>query len=114
MLHDDVGALAEQHLGGVGFLAGVVPGIHPDDLHLEVGIDRLRAEHEGIDAGHDFRDREGDDIAGRAGLRHLCRDLADHIAALMELGIVRSSTFLGGLVAGRVFELHIRKTSSRP
>ena len=98
----------KQHLGGVGFLAGIVPGIGPDDLHLEVRIDRLRAQHEGVDAGDDFRDREGHDVARRAGLRHLGRDLADHVAALVELGIVGRHVF-GSLVAGGVLELHVRK-----
>jgi len=68
MLHDDVGALVEQRLGGVGFLARIEPGVHPHDLGLEIRIDRMRAEHEGIDAHHHFRDREGDDVAGNAGL----------------------------------------------
>jgi hypothetical protein len=43
VLHDDIGALAEQDLGGVGFLAGIIPAVHPDDLDLEVGVHRLRA-----------------------------------------------------------------------
>ena len=108
VLDDDVGALAEQHLGGVGFLARIVPGVDPDDLHLEIGIDRLRAEHEGVDAGDDFRNREGNDVAGHARLRHLGGDLADHIAAFMELGIVGRDV-VGGLEAGRMLELHIGK-----
>ena len=36
VLHDHVGALVEQRLGGVGFLARIEPGVHPDDLDLDV------------------------------------------------------------------------------
>ena len=84
VLHDHVGALVEQRLGGVGFLAGVEPGVHPDDLDLDVRIDRLRAEHRGVDARDHFRDRERGDVAEHAGLRHLGGDHALDVAALVE------------------------------
>ena len=106
VLHHDVGALAEQHLGGIGFLAGIVPGIHPDDLHLEIRIDRLRAQHEAVDAHDDFRNREGDDVARHTGFRHLGGDLAHHVAALVEAGVVDRHV-AGLLEAGGMFELDI-------
>jgi hypothetical protein len=40
VLRDDVDALVDQRLGGIGFLARVEPGVHPDDLELEIRIDR--------------------------------------------------------------------------
>ena len=36
VLHEHVGALIDQRLGGVGFLAGIEPGVDPHDLDLEV------------------------------------------------------------------------------
>ena len=107
MLNHDVGTLAEQHLGSVGFLARIVPGIHPDDLHLEVRIDRLGAEHEGVDAHHHFRNREGDDVTSDTCLRHLSRDLAHHITALVEARVI-GGDILGLLVAGGMFEIDLR------
>ena len=68
VLDENIRTLAQQNLGGIGFLARIKPGVDPDDLHLEIRIDRLRAQHEGIDAGHNFRDREGHDVARRSGL----------------------------------------------
>ena len=61
----------------------------PDDLHLEVGIDRLRAEHEGVDAHHHFRDREGGDVAGDAASSTFSPAIWPmHVAAFIEARIV--------------------------
>jgi len=38
VLHDDVGALIDERLGGVGLLGGIEPGVDPDDLDLDVGL----------------------------------------------------------------------------
>ena len=107
MLHDDVRALVDQRLGGVGFLARIEPGVHPDDLDLDVRIDRLGAEHGGVDVGDDLRDRERDDVAEHAGLRHLGGDLALDVAALIEAGRIGAHV-LGALEAGGVLEIHVR------
>ena len=107
MLHDDIGALVEQCLGGVGFLAGIEPGIHPDDLDLDVRIDALRADHGGVDAGDNFRNRERADIAEHAGLRHLGRDLALDVAALVPARRIGRHVLVA-LVAGSVLEMHVR------
>ena len=106
MLHDHVGALVEQGLGGVGFLAGVEPRVHPDDLDLDVGIDGLRAEHRGVDAHDDFRDRERADIAEHAGLRHLAGDDALDVAALVEPAVIDRHVLVA-LEAGGVLEMHV-------
>src|SRR3546814_5784588 len=37
VLGDDVAALVDEGLGGVGLLARVVPGVHPHHLDLGVG-----------------------------------------------------------------------------
>ena len=84
VLHEDVGALVGQRLGGVGFLARVEPGVHPDHLELDVGIDGLRAEHGRIDAGNHLRDRERGDVTEHALLRHLAGDHALDVAAFVE------------------------------
>ena len=107
VLGDDVDALVEQRLGGVAFLGRVHPGVDPDDLELEVGVDRLRAEHERVDAHDHFGDREGDDVAGGAGLRQLGRDLPDDVAALVEAGVIGGDV-RRGLEAGGVLEHHVR------
>jgi hypothetical protein len=39
---------------GIGFLARVEPGVHPDDLDLDAGIDALCADRRGVDARDDF------------------------------------------------------------
>ena len=107
VLDHDVRTLAEQHLGGVGFLARIIPGVHPDDLDLEVRVHRLGAEHEGIDAHDDFRNREGHDVARSTRLRHLGGDLAHHVAAFIEARVVDGHV-VGLLVARRVLELDVR------
>ena len=107
MLHDDVGALVDQRLGGVGFLAGIEPGVRPDDLDLDVGIDRLRAEHGGVDAGDHFRNRERGDIAEHARFRHLGGDDALDVAALIEPPRIGRHVLVA-LVAGGVLEMHVR------
>ncbi len=108
MLDHDVRALAQQNLGRIGFLAWVKPGVHPNDLYFEIRIDRLRAQHEGVDAGDNFRNGEGNDVARRSGLRHLGGNLADDVAAFVEFGVV--GRHVGRrLVAGCVLKLHIRK-----
>ena len=58
VLHDHVDALVGERLGGVGFLARIEPGVHPDHLELDIRVDGLRAEHGGVDAGDHFGDRE--------------------------------------------------------
>ena len=88
MLDQNVGALVEQGLGGIGLLAGVEPCVHPDNLDLDVGIDRLRAEHGGVDAHDDFRDRERTDIAEYAGFRHLAGNNALDVTALVEPAVI--------------------------
>jgi hypothetical protein len=65
VLRQDVDPLVEQCLGGVAFLGGIVPGIGPHDLDLDVRVHGLRAEEVGVDARHHLRDREGADIADR-------------------------------------------------
>ncbi len=109
VLGDDVGTLGDQGFRGIGFLARVEPGVHPDDLDLEVRVDLLGAQHEGVDPGHDLGDREGRDIAHGVVLRRLGRDLAHDVATLVETGrIGREVGCL--LVAGGVFERHFGKT----
>ena len=108
MLGDDVGALADQHLGRVRLLAGVEPRAHPDDLQLEVGVDGLRAQQEGVDAADHLRDRERGDVARDPALRHPRRDLADDVASLVEARRIRGHV-VGPLVARGVLELHVRE-----
>ncbi len=106
VLHDDVGALVDQRLGCVGFLAGVEPVVYPDDLDLDVRVDGLRRQHGGVDAGDDLRDRERADIAEHAGLGHFCGDQALDVTALVEpAGICRH--VLVALVARSVLEMHV-------
>ena len=62
------------------------PGIDPDDLELEVGVDRLCTEQERIDAAHDLWDREGSDVACDAALRHLRGDLSDNVPSFIKTG----------------------------
>ena len=68
-----VGALVDQRFGRIGLLAGIVPAVDPDDLDLDVRVDRLGAQHEGVDARHHFRDRERADIAQRRPSSTSCR-----------------------------------------
>ncbi len=103
VLHDHVGTLVEQCLGGVGLLTGIEPRIHPDDLDLDVRVDRLRTEHGGVDTRHDFRDRERADIAEHARLRRLGGDLSLDVAALIEARRI-SRDVLVTLVASVVLE----------
>jgi hypothetical protein len=52
MLADDVGPLVDQGPGRVGLAAGIVPGVHPDDADLHLGVHLPRRELEGVDAHH--------------------------------------------------------------
>ena len=108
VLRDDVRALADQHLRGVGFLARIEPRVDPDHLELEVRVYGLRAEQESVDAHHDLGNGEGRDIAGNPRLRRPRGDLADDIPAFMEARVVGRDV-VGPLVAGRVLELHVGK-----
>ena len=76
-------------------------------LTLMFGLMRLRAEHGGVDAGDDFRNRERADIAEHAGLRHLGRDLALDVAALVQARRIGRHVLVA-LVAGGVLEMHVR------
>ena len=106
VLHDHVGALIDQRLGGVGFLARIEPLADPDDLDLDVRIDGLRADHRRVDAGDHFRDRHRADVAHDARLRHLGRDHALDVAALVEAARIGREVFLA-LVSGGVLEHEI-------
>ena len=55
------------------FLARIVPGVDPDHLGLDVRVDLLRRQREGVDAHHHLGDRERADIADHAGLASSCR-----------------------------------------
>ena len=78
----------------------------PDDLHLDVRIDALRAQHRRIDAGDHLWNRERADIAEHAGLRHFRGDLALDVAALIPARRIGRHVLVA-LVAGRMFEMHI-------
>ena len=106
MLHDDVGALVEQRFGRISFLAGIEPGVGPDDLDLDVRIDRLRPEHRGVDTRDDFGDRERCNIAEHTGLRHLGGNDALDVAAFVEPAGISRHVF-GALVAGSVLEMNL-------
>ena len=107
-VRQDIDALVDHGLGSVGFLAGVEPGVNPDDLELEARIDRAGALFEGVDTHDDFRDREGGDVGGTVVLRHLGRDLAEDVAAFIETRVVGCEVRTA-LEARRVLELHLRE-----
>jgi len=83
-----VRALGNQRKGGFAFLAGIKPGIDPDDPHLGLGVDAAHALGEGVDALHHFGNGEGRHIPRDVGLGHLAGDDAVQIAALIEPRIV--------------------------
>ena len=84
MLGDDVRALIHQYFGRVGFFGRIKPTINPHDFYLHVRIDRLRTQHECIDAAHDFGNRERGDVADDATFGYLGGNLALHITAFVE------------------------------
>ena len=63
VLHQHIGVLIDQRLGGVGLLSAIKPRSGPDDLDFDVRIVAPSAEHRRVDAGNYLRDREGRDIA---------------------------------------------------
>ncbi len=108
MLGENVYTLIDESFSSIRFLARIKPGIDPDDLDLEVWIDRLCAEHECIDALYDFRHRDRRDVACNALGRQLGSNLALYIASFIEARIVCRHVVCS-LVAGCVLKLHIRE-----
>ena len=100
---DDIGALREESVGGFAFFAGVVPGVNPYHADLRFGIDGLRAEHEGVDAAHDFGNRERADITDDVVLRHCPGYHSAEVSAFVKARQVVADIG-GGFVAGGVFK----------
>ena len=70
VLAQDVGALGDQRLGRLTFLAGVVPRVRPDHLGMYPGIHAARAQRESVDVAHHLGDGEGGDVTQGVGLAH--------------------------------------------
>src|SRR5262249_27535613 len=80
-------------------VGGVEPFADLDDLDLDVGVDRLRAQQGGVEAGDPLRDRHRADVPHHARLGHLGRDHALNVAALVEAARIGRQV-LFTLVAG--------------
>ena len=76
-------------------------------LTLMFGLMVCAAEDRRVDAGDDLGDRERADIAEHAGLRHLGRDQALDVAALVPSRRIGRHVLVA-LVAGGVLEMHVR------
>ena len=108
VLQDNIRTLFDQNLGGVCFFGGVKPCVGPDDLELDIGVHLLGVDIGRVDAPDHFGDREGPDIADDVRFGHLARDVTLNGATFVETrGIGRH--VVGTLVAGGVFEFHIRE-----
>ena len=107
VLREDVAALVDQRLGRVAFLRRVVPGVDHDELEPRLRVDRLHAEHEGVDALDNFGNGNGADITGEAGLAQFAGDDALHIPGFIETNIVGGDVG-GALVSGAVLIKHRR------
>ena len=108
MLGHDIAALVKKRLGGIAFLAGIVPAVDEDEFQPRLRIDALHPEQRCIDAHDHFRDRHRTDIANHAALRHFPGDDTLDIAAFIEPNVV-GADIRGTLVASRVLEEDLRK-----
>ena len=58
MLRQYVGALINQHFGGITFLARIKPGAYPHNLDCGLGIDTAQTQSKRVNSSHDFRNWE--------------------------------------------------------
>src|SRR5690606_17311326 len=68
VLGDHVDALVDHGASRVSFLGRVVPARDVDGGDREVRVHLAGGQNEGVDAHHDFRDRERTDVTSLAGL----------------------------------------------
>ncbi len=108
VLAQHVGALCHQCFRCLAFLAGVVPGVDPNDFGLDAGIHASRTQRVSVDIADDFRNRIGTHEAESVRFRHLARQHAEQVCAFVK------ARFIGhhirrGLEARGVAEAHFRK-----
>ena len=63
MVRHDVTALTDERLGRINFLAGVIPGVCPNNANLNLRIHTLGSQGIGIDSLQNLRNRNSGDIA---------------------------------------------------
>ena len=106
---DNIDALFDQRLGGIGLFRRVEPGIGPDHRYFHIGVDLAGMDKGGIDAHHHFGNRERPDIADLVRFGHAARDGAHDGAPLIKPGIIGGDVGGQPLEAGGMFKLHIGK-----
>ena len=103
-----VGLLTDERLGGIGFLARIVPSRSPDYANFNIGIDALSAKRIGIDALEDFGNRNGSDVTQNVRLRHRTGEFAGKITRFIKAG--RIVGHVGrSLITRSMLELNVRE-----
>ena len=110
-MEQHVSAAVDQRCGGFGFFGWIEPLVDPDHFGLDFGVDRLRAQGEGVDVANHFRDGNGSHHAQRVGLGHLASDHTCHVRAFVSTAVVGAHV-LSLLKACGVFELDVFGVSS--
>ena len=98
MLRDHVDVLVDQALRGLGLQGRVAPATGRHGDRLDVGVDRLGTEREGVDVRQRLRDRERIDVAELAGLADRTGGDAGQVDRLVH----------GAEVGAEVVELRLR------
>jgi hypothetical protein len=112
MAGDDISALIDQRIGGFRFLHRQRPFTREDDLACDRGIDRARAQEEGIDVEQHLRDGLGCDKADLLALRGMAgRDAVQILphADVAEVGAGIHRVLVLVPHAAAMAELHIRE-----
>jgi len=104
---EHVGTGGKQRFSCFLFLRRVEPRRGPRDLHGGGRVHRTHAEGERIDAAQHFGDRERGDVAELAALARLARGDSAQVARFFHRSEVVAHV-VGGLVARRVLEAHVR------
>ncbi len=108
VLADHVGAPgADEALCCLLLLGRVVPRVRPDELHLHLLVDRLRAERERVRMTDHLGNREGDDVADLAVLRRSACGHAGEIDRVLT-GAEVLGHVLGQIRSRRLLEEHVR------
>jgi len=108
MPFSSVCTLLDQRIGRVRFFARIKPCVDPNDFELDIRVGFLGEEVSGVDAAHNFGDRERSDVADRVGFGHFARDMTDDCAPLVKAGRIGRNV-VRTFVACCVLKLHIRE-----
>ena len=107
MLCDDIAPGIQQRLCSLAFACGVIPAVGIGDDHLNIRVDRLRAQREGVDAAVALGIGERGHIPKLTRLGFHCRSDARQISRLIDAAEIVGEVGIVGIDARRMQEVDI-------